>query len=79
MDNANGLTLRLRNLAGIIKMAGDIAKKEKEKLIEKDHIRMAIKVSKPIEEQLKEKYGNWWKSGMADYGVEETKAGSEIA
>jgi len=79
IDNANGLSLRLRNLAGIIKMAGDIAKKEKQELIEKEHIKTAIKVSKPIEEQLKEKYGNWWKTGMADYGVEETKPGSEIA
>ncbi len=79
VDDANGLTLRLRNLAGIIKMAGDIAKKEKQELIEKEHIKTAIKVSKPIEEQLKEKYGNWWKTGMVDYGVEETKPGSEIA
>lgn len=79
VDNANGLSLRLRNLAGILKMAGDIAKKEKQELIEKENIKTAIKVSKPIEEQLKEKYGNWWKTGMADYGVEETKPGSEIA
>lgn len=79
VDNANGLTLRLRNIAGVIKLAGDLAKKEKCELIAKEHIKKAIKTGRPIEEQLKDKYGSWWKSGLADYGVEDQKAGPETA
>jgi len=80
IDNVDGLTLRLRNLAGVIKLAGDLAKKEESELIERKHILAAVKIGRPIEEQLKEKYGNLWKSGLADYGVENTsKSGSEVA
>ncbi|MEM4360146.1 MAG: ATP-binding protein [Candidatus Bilamarchaeaceae archaeon] len=79
IDGANGLTLRLRNLSGIIKMAGDKAKKEQKAFIERDDIIFALKVARPVEEQLKEKYGNWWKSGMADYGIEDSKVGTETA
>jgi len=80
IDNVDALTLRLRNLAGVIKLAGDLAKKEESELIERKHILAAVKIGRPIEEQLKEKYGNLWKSGLADYGVENTsKSGSEVA
>ena len=80
IDNVDALTLRLRNLAGVIKLAGDLAKKEESELIERKHILAAVKIGRPKEEQLKEKYGNLWKSGLADYGVENTsKSGSEVA
>lgn len=79
VDNVDGLTLRLRNLAGVIKLAGDLAKKDQSELIERKHIVEAIRMGRPIEEQLKEKYGNWWKSSFADYGVEDShKSGSEV-
>jgi len=80
VDNVDGLTLRLRNLAGVIKLAGDLAKKEESELIEKKHIIAATRIGRPIEEQLKEKYGTVWKGGIADYGTESSpKSGSEVA
>ncbi len=77
VDNAAGLTLRLRNLAGIIKLAGDTAISEGSEFIDKSHVLLAIKNSKSIEEQIKEKYDTWWKAGAADYGVGSSKAGPE--
>jgi ATP-dependent Lon protease len=79
IDNAKGLTLRLRNLAGIIKMAGDMAITEKKEFIEKKHVERAIKEARPIEEKIKEKYGNWWSAQAADYGMENERAGPETA
>ena len=79
IDNAKGLTLRLRNLAGIIKMAGDMAITEKKEFIEKSHVQRAIKEARPIEEKIKEKYGNWWSAQAADYGMENERAGPETA
>jgi len=79
VDNAKGLTLRLRILSGIIKMAGDIAASEKREFIEKKDIEKAIKESKPIEEKIRDKYGNWWAAESADFGVKSEKAGPETA
>lgn len=79
IDNVKGITLRLRNLSGIIKMSGDIAKTSEKELIEKKDVQMAIKEARPIEERLKERYGSWWASEAADYGVRSEKAGVETA
>lgn len=79
VDNAKGLTLRLRNLTGIIKMAGDIATTAKKELIERKDIEIAIREAKPIEEKVREKYGSWWAAESADYGVKNEKTGSETA
>ena len=78
-DNIKGITLRLRNLAGIIKMSGDIATMEKRELIERKDVVAAIKEAKPIEEKVKEKYGNWWAIEAADHGVSSGGAGAETA
>lgn len=79
IDNEKGLTLRLRNLAGIIKMAGDMAVTEKKEFIERKDVAKAIIEAKPIEEKIKEKYGNWWAAEAADYGVQSERSGSETA
>jgi len=79
VDNAKGLTLRLRSLSGIIKMAGDIASSEKKELIQKKDIEKAIKEAKPIEEKIRDKYGSWWAAESADFGVKSDKAGPETA
>ena len=79
IDNAKGLTLRLRNLTGIIKMAGDVAAMEKKARIEKKDVVHAIHESRSIEEKLKERYGNWWATEAADHGVKSEKAGPETA
>ncbi len=77
-ENKSGLTLRLRTLSGIIRLAGDFASVEEASLIEPTHIQLAIKQSKSAEEQLEEKYGNIWSAGMADYGAR-AKKGAETA
>jgi ATP-dependent Lon protease len=79
VDSVKGLTLRLRNLSGIIKMAGDMTKTEGKECIEKKDVEKAIKESKPIEEKVREKYGSWWAAEAADYGTKAEKAGPETA
>ncbi len=79
IDNVAGYTLRLRNLSGLIKMAGDIAKMEKSEIIERKHVVKAMQSARPIEDQLKDKYGSWWKTETADYGLTKPKTGPETA
>ena len=67
LDNMpNSLTLRLRELGGLIRAAGDIATLEGAELITKDHIKRALKRAKPAEEQIKEKYGSYMKGLSKD-------------
>ena len=56
---SNSLTLRLRDLGGLIRAAGDLAVVNGDKYIEKKHVERAIEISKPIEEKIEEKYGSW--------------------
>jgi ATP-dependent Lon protease len=58
------LTLRLRELGGLVRTAGDIASIEMHELIEASDIRLALKRSKSIEEQIKDRYGSY-QGGMA--------------
>jgi len=57
-DVRNSLSLRLRDLGGVVRMAGDFAVGEKSKLIADEHIKEALEESKPIEHQLQERYGS---------------------
>jgi predicted ATP-dependent protease len=60
-------------------MAGDMAAMEKKEFIDRKDVEISIKESRPIEEKLREKYGNWWAAESADYGVKSEKAGPETA
>ncbi|MFA5049811.1 MAG: ATP-binding protein [Candidatus Micrarchaeia archaeon] len=78
IDNEeNAITLRLRNLSGLIKLSGDIAVSGNFNLIEPAHIKSALKHSRSIEEQINEKYGSMWKAGMSDYSIGSKTPGSE--
>jgi len=68
-DNKEGLTLRLRDLAGIVKLAGDFAVIDESEFIEEKHVVLAIDKAKPIEQQMQKKYGSLWRSTASDYGV----------
>lgn len=69
VDNIPGaLTLRLRELSGIVRLAGDISKSLGEQLVLPDAVTLAIKRGKNIEEQLNEKYGSLWKASQGDVG-----------
>jgi ATP-dependent Lon protease len=55
----HALTLRLRELGGLIRAAGDIAVSEEAERIEPKHIEVAIRRSKTVEEQIKDRYGSY--------------------
>ncbi len=55
-DRKGHLTLRLRELGGLIRAAGDMASEEKSKLVMKKHIIVAKKIARTLEQQLADKY-----------------------
>jgi ATP-dependent Lon protease len=61
---SNELTLRLRELGGLIRIAGDIAITQNSRNITGSHISQAIKRASSIEDQIKSKYGSYYK-GLA--------------
>jgi predicted ATP-dependent protease len=67
VDGVKGaLTLRLRDLGGVIRLAGDLAKVEEAELIGTKHIKEALKNSRSVEQQIVEKYGSMWKGQSKD-------------
>lgn len=64
---SNALTLRLRNLSGIIRLAGDLAIQEQSNFIKSVHVKQAVLKSKSVEEQLKTEYGTLYKASGSDY------------
>ena len=60
------LTLRLRELGGLVRTAGDLAVVAGDKLIEERHIREARKRSRPVEDQVKDRYGSYFAGMVRD-------------
>jgi len=57
MANRKGhLTLRLRELGGLIRAAGDLAKEEKSQLVMKKHVKNAKKIARTLEKQIADKF-----------------------
>lgn len=57
MANRKGhLTLRLRELGGLVRAAGDVAKEKGAKLVEPEHIIEAKKIARTLEQQIADKY-----------------------
>ena len=50
------LTLRLRELGGLIRAAGDIAKEENARLVTKKHVVEAKKIARTLEQQIADRY-----------------------
>jgi len=50
------LTLRLRELGGLVRAAGDVALEKKSKLVKPKHITEAKKIAKTLEQQIADKY-----------------------
>jgi len=65
-EKTKSLTLRLRELGGLIRTAGDIAAVSQAPLIERVHIVEAKKMARTIEEQIREKYGSYTKGLQHD-------------
>jgi len=53
---AGKLTLKLRELGGLVRAAGDLALEEKSKFVEKKHIYGAKRLSRTLEQQIVDKY-----------------------
>ena len=80
IDDVSALTLRLRGVSGVIKLAGDLASVEGSELIEKKHVEAAVKRGRTIEEQVSERYGSLWRAGASEYGYRIDKGdGKEVA
>lgn len=50
------LTLRLRELGGLIRAAGDVAQEENSKYVKKEHLEKAKKISRTLEKQIADKF-----------------------
>lgn len=80
IDSADdALTLRLRELSGIIRLAGDLAASESAELIEPRHVTQAVTRGRPIEEQLKDRYGSMYKAQRGDVGSDSPHDAKEIS
>ncbi len=55
-DTAGKLTIRLRELGGLIRAAGDLAKEQGLKLVDKKQIIQAKKIARTLEQQIADKY-----------------------
>jgi ATP-dependent Lon protease len=68
------LTLRLRELGGLIRAAGDVAVVEGSRLIEARHIAEALRRARPVEEQIKERYGSYIGGVASDTSLSEKES-----
>ena len=67
VDGADrALTLRLRDLGGLIRAAGDLAVVNGDKYIDKKHVLSAVEVARPVEEKIEKKYGSFESGIMRD-------------
>ena len=78
-DKGNALSIRLRDISGIIRLAGDIAVSQKAQVIEKEFVETAIHRGRNIEDQLKDRYGSVWKAGMSEVSKESRGNVKEIS
>ena len=58
-NKKRSLSLRLREMGGVIRAAGDIAISKKARQISDEHVKFAIERSMSAEEQIKDKYGHY--------------------
>ncbi len=60
LDGRDGaLTLRLRELGGLVRSAGDLAVAMSDPIIDEKHVAAAVRRSRPVEEQIKARYGSY--------------------
>lgn len=75
IDNRDkSLTLRLRELGGLIRAAGDVAVQEQANIIDASHIKEALKRARPVEEQIKERYGSYMGGISSDVSISEKES-----
>ena len=52
----NHLTVRLRGLGGLVRAAGDLARQDGVELTTEEHVRMARRLARPLEQQIADKH-----------------------
>lgn len=62
----SSLTLRLREMGGLIRAAGDIAVMNDEDIITAQHVKDALERAMPVEEQITKRYGSYTKGLSQD-------------
>jgi ATP-dependent Lon protease len=67
------LTLRFRDMGGVIRAAGDIAVSEGHELITSSDVQMAIKRARTAEEQIKERFGAYQGGVMNEMSESQSK------
>lgn len=50
------ITLLLRGLGGLVRAAGDLAKEKQATFVTKEHVKEALKLARPLEQQIADKY-----------------------
>jgi len=55
-NRKNHLTLRLRDLGGLVRAAGDLAKEKGDKLVTKKHVMLAKEIARSLEQQIADKF-----------------------
>jgi ATP-dependent Lon protease len=78
IDGTGGLTLRLRMLSGVVKMAGDLAAGEGKPQITCEDVKFALSNARPIEEQAGERYGSYYRASLSDLGMKKEGSGNEV-
>lgn len=68
-DQKSALTLRLRDLGGMIRMAGDLAVVDGSELIEDKHMLFAVKNAKSIEDQIITRYKSFENAFQKDFST----------
>ncbi|KAF5088944.1 ATP-binding protein [Methanobacterium aggregans] len=74
-DQRNSLTLRLRDLGGVVRMAGDMAVMEGNNLIEEKHMFFAIENAVSIEDQIIKRYSSFQNAMEKDVSSSQHMAG----
>ncbi len=62
----HSLTLRLRDLGGLLRAAGDLAVMNGDSLIERKHVERAIDLAVPVEKKIEKMYGSFESGVMRD-------------
>ncbi len=74
LDRRNkSLTLRLRDMGGVIRAAGDIAVERGHELVTANDVKLAIKRSMTAEEQIREKFGALQGAVMGEMSESQSK------
>lgn len=77
-DQRDSLTLRLRDLGGVVRMAGDMAVMDNDAYIMEKHMSFAIKNAIPIEDQIIKRYSTFENAVQKDVSSSQRMSGGSF-